>query len=110
MLSGVERECTDIVGIDRVADKTSRGMSIETDHKKEGEVVGCTKMPRSIAYGSSDVGGPVHQDHHEEHEVTGDTARLGVVYIQSGFLSNLCIGNQLLATKWHGTTYECALH
>ncbi len=109
MLSGVERECTDIVGIDRVADKTSRGMSIETDHKKEGEVVGVPKCLEALLTDLL-MCGPVHQDHHEEHEVTGDTTRLGVVYIQSDFLSNLCIGNQCVAIKWHGTTYECALH
>ena len=74
----VERERGDVLGVGRVTDEASGGMGVETDHEEERKVV---RVPESLEALVADlvVRSGVHEEHDEKHEMTGDTARLGVV-------------------------------
>jgi len=63
-------------------------MGVETDHEEEGKVVGVPEGLEALRTNLL-VGSGVHEDHDEEHEVTGETTRLGVVDLLSKLLTNL---------------------
>ena len=68
-------------------------MGVESKHEEECEVV---SIPESLKTLLADfvVGGRVHDEHDEQHEVTCDSASLFVVNILSGNLPDLCTGYQ----------------
>ena len=63
-------------------------MSVEADHEEEREVVG---VPESLEALVPDLvmGGRVHEDHDEEHEMARNTARLRVVDVKCRLRANL---------------------
>ena len=63
-------------------------MRIKTDHEKEGEVVGIPECLKAL-FSDLVVGGSVHQEHDEEHEMTGDTTSLGVVNVERKLRAHL---------------------
>ena len=89
VLSRVEGEGKSVVGIHGVTYETTSCMSVESDHEEECQVMG---VPESLEALVTDlvVGSGVHQEHDQEHEMTGDTASLGVVNIKSPLGTNLC--------------------
>ena len=80
VVSRVEGESRDVIGIDCVSDETASGVGVESDHEEECEVVG---VPESLKTLVADlvVGGRVHDEHDEQHEVTGNATSLFVVNI-----------------------------
>lgn len=78
MVRSVERKHTREGRLGGVAHETSGGVGVEADHKEEGKVVG---VPERLEALRADlvVRSRVHQNHDEEHEVTGNAARLGVM-------------------------------
>lgn len=64
-------------------------MREETEHEEECEMMSIPKYFEALL---SDlmVGGRIHEEHDEEHEMTSDTARLGIMYFLSSLLANFC--------------------
>jgi hypothetical protein len=87
VLRRVEGERSNQIGLSRVADEATSGMSVKTDHEEEGKVVG---VPERLEALRADllVGGGVHEDHDKEHEMTSETTRLGVVNLLGKLLTN----------------------
>lgn len=68
-------------------------MRVKTDHEEECEVMGVPEgLEALVAYLM--VSGGVHQEHDEEHEMTGDPTSLFVVNVQGRFFADLCKSNQ----------------
>lgn len=88
VLGAVEGEARDVVGVCRIAHETSSSMGIEADHEEECEVVGVPKGLKALVPDLV-VGGRVHEDHDEEHEMASDAARLGVMDVQRPLRTNL---------------------
>jgi len=90
MLSRIEREGWDVVGVHGVPNKATGGVRVESDHEKECEMVG---IPEGLETLIADfmMGGSVHEEHDKEHEMTSDTASLSVMNVESPFLANLWI-------------------
>ena len=88
VLGRVVGEAVGVVGVDRVADEASSSVRVKTDEEEERKVVG---VPEGLEALVADlvVGGGVHEEHDEEHEVTGDTAGLRVVNVQGKLLTDL---------------------
>lgn len=64
-------------------------MGVEPDHEEEREVV---RVPESLEalVANLMVGGRVHKDHDEEHEVASDASSLLVVDIKGSDWADLC--------------------
>ena len=106
----IEGERLDIVGVGGVTDEASSGMGVQADHEEESEVM---RVPEGLEALGADlvVGGGVHEHHNEEHEMTCDTASLGVVDVQSPFRTNLCEALVLIdCVTRHKETYGYARH
>lgn len=90
MFGRVEGKSRDVVRIGGVPDETASSMCIEGDHEEKCEVVG---IPESLEALAADLvmGGRVHDDHDEQHEVTSDATSLFVMDILCGDLPDLCI-------------------
>lgn len=69
------------IRVHRVADEATGSMCVHGEHKGNEEMVG---VPEGFERLLSDAGvsGGVHQQHAEEHDVSSDTAGLGVVDIK----------------------------
>ena len=93
MFGRVEGESRNVIGIDGVSDKTASSVSVESDHEEKCEVM---SVPKCLEALTADlvVSGRIHYDHDEQHEVTSDAARLGVVNILCALLTDLCIGDE----------------
>ena len=91
MFRAVEREDRDVLGFRRVTNEASGGMGVETNHEKEREVV---RVPEGLEALVTDlvVCRGIHEDHDEEHEVTGDASCLLVVNVQREARTDLCGG------------------
>lgn len=89
MVSLVEGEVVDIVGLDRVAHKAAGRMGVQSNHEKEGQVVGVPEHFKGLI-ANLFVGGAVHEDHDEKHKMPSDTASLLVVDIKGNLLADLC--------------------
>ena len=110
VLRRVERERGDVVGARRVADETSSGMGVETNHEEEREVV---SVPESFETLVADfvVRRGIHEDHDEKHEVASDASRLRVVDVQGDLRTDLCgkRGQERVAHAAKSpNTHECA--
>ena len=70
-------------------------MSVEADHEEEREVVG---VPESLKALLADLvmGGAVHDDHEEKHDMTGDATWLPIVDIEGISRSEFCIEEKLV--------------
>lgn len=88
MLRAVEGEHCNVIGIGGVTDETASGVSVQSDHEEERKMMG---VPESLKALLADfvVGRGVHQDHDQQHEVTSNSTRLGVVDLEGGLLSDL---------------------
>ena len=62
-------------------------MGVDTEHEEECKVM---RIPENFESLLPDfvVGRSVHQDHDEEHKVTGDATWLGIMNLLGGLLSN----------------------
>jgi len=88
VLSRVEGEGRDVVGINGVTDETSSRVRVETEHEEEGEMMGVPKRLKALVANLL-AGRGVHEQHDEEHEMTRDATRLGVVDLEGDLLANL---------------------
>lgn len=88
MVCGIEGEAGGEVGIDRVSHEAASSVGVETKHEEESEVMGVPERFKAL---SPDllVSSTVHEHHDEEHEVTSDSTRLGVVDLKGSLLANL---------------------
>jgi hypothetical protein len=64
-------------------------MREETEHEEECEMMSVPKYFEALLPDLM-VGSCIHQEHDEEHEMTGYTARLGIMYFLSSLLANFC--------------------
>ena len=89
VLRPVEWEALDILRLRGVADEASGSMSIEANEEEESKMM---RVPKGLEALCADfvVGRGIHQHHDEQHEMTSDTASLGVVNIKSPLGTNLC--------------------
>ena len=91
MLGGIEGKGWNVVWIHGIADKATGSMGVKSEEEEEGKVVGVPKGLEALV-ANLVVGGCVHEEHDEEHEVAGDPARLGVVDVEGSLCANLCGG------------------
>lgn len=80
MLSRVEWERGDVGGFNSITYETSGGVSEQTEHEKECQVMCVPKCLKALI-ANLPVGGRVHENHDEEHEMASDSSRLLVVDI-----------------------------
>lgn len=85
----VEGKSGNIVWLNGVTDEASSCMRKESNHEEESKVVSIPKNLEALLSNFL-VGSGIHQEHDEEHEVTGDAARLRIVNIQGSFFANFC--------------------
>jgi hypothetical protein len=90
VLRRVEGERCDVVRVNRVADEAAGRVGIQTDHEEEREMV---RVPECLEALGPDlvVGGAVHENHDEQHEVTRYSSRLVVVDVDRGLLADFCV-------------------
>ena len=90
MVGRVKGESCDVIGVDGVSDKTASRVGIKGDHEEECEVMGVPERLEALAADLM-MGGRVHDNHDEQHEVTSDATSLFVMDILCGNLTDLCI-------------------
>ena len=73
----------------RIADKAPDRMGIKTKKERYEQVVGIPKGFERLT-ANSNVGGSIHQEHTEKHDVAGDTPWFFIMDIDSPKGSNLC--------------------
>ena len=63
-------------------------MGVEADHEEESQVM---RVPESLKtlVANLVVSSGVHEEHDQQHEMTGDATRLSIVDVEGPFLSNL---------------------
>jgi hypothetical protein len=110
VLRVVEGERALVVRVGRVAHEAAGRVRVEADHEEEREVV---RVPERLEALGPDlvVRGRVHENHDEQHEVTGDATRLGVVDLLRELLADLCSNGRVSMTSpriTHRETYGCA--
>jgi len=88
VIGAVEREGRDDIRFDGIAHKASGSMSVDTNHEEESQVVGVPKCLKALLANLL-MGSGVHENHDEEHEVTSNSTRLGVMNHLSSFLADL---------------------
>lgn len=88
MFRVVEGERVGIGGVPRITDEAASSMRVKTNHEKECEVVSVPKGFETLV-ANLVVGSGIHEDHNEEHEVSRDTASLGIMNIESNLRANL---------------------
>ena len=88
VFGGVERKSWDVIGVDGVSDETAGGVGVKSEHEEECEMVG---VPEGLKALMTDlvVGGRVHDEHDEQHEMTSNATSLFVVDILGGNLPDL---------------------
>lgn len=91
MFRRVKGESRNIVGVGGISDKTASGVRVKGNHEEKRKVVGVPKCLEALA-ADLVVSGRVHDEHDEQHEVTGYATRLRVVNIQRALLTDLCVG------------------
>ena len=64
-------------------------MGVKADEEEEREVVSVPESFEALVTNLL-MSCRVHQDHDEEHEVSGDAASLGVMDVKRGFRTDLC--------------------
>jgi hypothetical protein len=88
MFGRVEGEGRDVVRIDGITDETASSVGVESNHEEKCEVVSIPERFEALV-ANLVVGGGIHEDHHEEHEMASDATRLGIMDLQSDLLSDL---------------------
>lgn len=88
VLCAVEWERGDVVWIGTIAHEATGSVGVKTDHEEECEVV---SVPEGLEALCADlvVGSGVHENHDEEHEVSSDTAWLGVMDVEGSLRADL---------------------
>lgn len=78
------------VGVRGVADETACGVGVHAEEEGDEEVVG---IPEGFVGLLADlvVGGGVHEEHAEEHDMTSDATSLGVVDLDGGLRTELSL-------------------
>ena len=64
-------------------------MRVEADHKEERQVVSVPERLEALLANFC-VGGTVHEDHDEQHDMASDTARLAVVDVKGIRRTEFC--------------------
>lgn len=85
----VEGKHGNVGGTRSVANETSSGMAIETEHEEEREVV---RIPEGLEALVADlvVRRGIHEEHNQEHKMAGDASCLLVVNVQGEDRTDLC--------------------
>jgi hypothetical protein len=88
VVSGVEGEGFNVVWFDGITNETTSGVGVEAKHEEEGKMM-C--IPESLETLLPDLSmrGSVHDDHDEEHEVSGNATCLSVMDLERCLLTNL---------------------
>ena len=89
VLRRVEGEGCDVVRVNTVTDEATSSMTVKSNHEKECQVMGVPESLEALI-ANLPMRGSVHQEHDQEHEVTGDTTSLRVMDILGANLSNFC--------------------
>ena len=94
MIGVIVREGVRVRWIGGVANKATSGVGIQADEKEERQVM---SVPERLEALVADfvMRSRIHEQHDEKHEVPGDTARLGVVNIESRLRTSLCFQRQI---------------
>ena len=92
MLGRVEGETRDVVGVDGVSDEATGSVCVKGNHEEKREVMGVPERLKALATDLV-MGGSVHDEHDEQHEVTGDATSLFVMNVLCGNLTDLWIGD-----------------
>ncbi len=71
------------------ADEASGSVRVEADHKEERQVVSVPERLEALLANFC-VGGTVHEDHDEQHDMASDTARLAVVDVEGIRRTEFC--------------------
>jgi hypothetical protein len=66
-----------------IAHETSRRMGVERQQEDERQMVSIPKRFERL-FSDRRVGGGIHQEHAEQHDVTSNTSGFGVVNLQRG--------------------------
>ena len=90
-----------------VTDEATSSVRVDADHEEECEVVSVPEDLESLL-ADGVVGRGVHENHDQEHEVTSDASRLGVVNHLGGLLANLCFWRKHGARMLNRRTYGFA--
>lgn len=85
----VEGECAGERWQSGRADEASSGVRVDADHKEERQVV---SIPERLETLLADfcMGGTVHKDHDEQHDMASDATRLTVVDIEGIHRAEFC--------------------
>lgn len=71
------------------ADEASSGVRVDADHEEERQVVSVPERLETLLANFC-VGGTVHEDHNEQHDMASDTARLAVVDVEGVPRTEFC--------------------
>lgn len=88
VLGRVEGKSWDVIGVDGVSYETAGGVGVKGDHEEKCEVVGIPERFEALA-ADLVMGGCVHDEHDEQHEVAGDATGLFIMDILCGNLTDL---------------------
>ena len=91
MFGRVKGESRNVVGVDGVPDETTGRVGVEGYHEEKCEVMSVPERLEALA-ADRVMGGRVHDNHDEQHEVTSDATSLFVMDILCGDLTDLCMG------------------
>jgi hypothetical protein len=69
--------------------EASSGVRVEADHEEERQVVSVPERLKALLANFC-MGGTVHDDHDEQHDMASDTARLAVVDIEGIGRTEFC--------------------
>lgn len=97
-----------------VADEAANRVGVQGEEEGDEEVVSVPKGLEGLL-SDSVVGCRVHQKHAKEHDMAGDTARLGVVNLDCRYGSDLCLFNVVetvarLALSWYSQCFVADTH
>ena len=90
MLGGVEGEGWDVIGFDGVTDETTSRVRVEADHEEERQMM-CVPECLEALMTNLVMGCGVHEQHDDEHEVTGDSSWLSIMDVCGCYFTDLCM-------------------
>ena len=78
VIGSVKGKCLRVGRLSGVANETPSCVRVETNHEEESKMMGVPESLKALVTNLV-MGSAVHENHDEEHEVSGDTTGLGVV-------------------------------
>lgn len=98
----VEGECVGDRWQGSRANEASSGVRVEADHEEERQVVSIPERFETLLANFC-MGGTVHDDHDEEHDMASDTTRLAVVDIEGIARTDFCKVGERFKFQAEGT-------